>query len=225
MNVTISPQTIMPAADYAYLAQFTSDDPTRVNLHCIHVRRLDSGEILAVASDGVVLGSLAYSAGDPDIQLSVPAAYLGVTGVQRQLMQAAIKAARKDDSSMFVAQYQDRLAVGRAERDDDGKLIGVKVESVDPNAAAPDLEAPLDVRPLFRWAANARPADVCSYNAAILARFSRPKDKNGTFITFAPSAEAAAIVRTPDPRFVGLIMPVRASITYEELMASGEQLA
>ena len=204
MNDTPILATI-PGADFAYVARFISDESVRYYLQGVQVAPLVTGGVTLVATDGHVLGAMRLQA----TEASATATFILSAG--KDLLRAC--KARKSNLHTIVCR-PDRVDVYEnynAEEQGTPVYTGHKpyVEGPFPDwrkvlpatVSGSRKEAPRGDGTAPTWV---------GLNPQLLALFA---GFDGPGVSFDWNGDGAILVVNSDPRFLGVIMPMRAITT------------
>ncbi len=200
----------IPGADFAYVARFISDESVRYYLKGVQVAPLATGGVTLVATTGHVLGAMRLSA----VEASATATF--ILGASKDLLRACKP--RKNNLRTIVCR-PDRVDVYEnynAEEPGTPVYTGHKpyVDGTFPDwrrvlpttVSGARNEAPRGAGTAPTWA---------GLNPTLLALFA------GTGISgvsFSWNGDGAILVANSDPRFLGVIMPMRATTTDADIL-------
>ena len=202
-------RAILPASDYIYLSRFTSADPTRYQLHGVSI---EAGPVM-VATDGHRLGALRLEAKE-GFHAGVPF----ILSASNELIRAC-KVAKREQAWLICR--EDRVDVMtfdcnvNVEAAALQRYTGAAAFSFPASAYYLDGTFP-DWRRLFpRASAGSRgflqngKTDHVGYSADYLADF---RSANAVGVSFDGNGSDPAIIANSDPRFIGLLMPMRSGL-------------
>lgn len=222
-TATRQPIAIIPAADFLYLAHFASDKEPRCYLNGVAIQPSAGGSpngLTMVATDGHRMGIIRQW---PEEGWIDHAGF--VLATDKSLIRAC--KGRKGDY-VFLVCYQDRMDVINGPVPDLAEVlngaygiapsISLPAKSIYVDGPFPDWRRALP--PAGRKASGMRQtkrgggsASCVGINAEYLASFAAPKKTtdSGAPIAFDWDGENAIIVTNADPRFLGVVMPMRSA--------------
>lgn len=205
-------RAIIPASDYVYMTRFASKDDTRFWLEGVAVEAAPDAGALLVATSGHVLGAMRL-----DRSESYFTGENFILAADKNLIRAC--KVKKNDHAVIVCR-EDRVdvIVTRYGAPEIGDLLADKSPAPQcsfPPALYIDGTFPnwRAVMPRYdRESAYKRPDDV-GINAELIALFNAPNKPGVSFDWNGPDPIA---VLNHDPRFYGIIMPMRDGLERSE---------
>lgn len=180
----------IPAAEFLYVARFSSSEETRYYLNGVLVES-HGDHALLVATDGHRLGILRLSPDD-------------TTGEFPEMKPFTIPTTK---GILTAARGKDRVLQFNDESND--ILVFTHNEEKESRAifSMPDMGTFPDWRRVVPSGELSGKTHGIAYNAAYIHSF-RPADKSNA-VQVSPNGEDPALVTTVDERFIGVIMPIR----------------
>lgn len=227
--MTEQPIAVIPAADFLYLTRFASDEETRYCLQGVAIQPSAGGgpnELTMIATDGHRMGILRQR--PEEGWISHPGFILAA---DKSLIRAC--KGRKNEY-VFLVCYADRVDVINGPAPDLAEELA-SAYGIAPSISLPAASVYIDgtfpdwrrvLPPAGRKASGKRQtkrgdgsASCVGINAEYLASFAAPEKTSGAPIAFDWDGKNAIIVTNTDPRFLGVVMPLRSSRSAAEIAA------
>lgn len=208
MNDTIL--ATIPGANFAYVARFVSDDAVLYYLQGVHVAPLVTGGVTLVATDGYVLGAMRLQATEAS------AAATFILGASKDLLRACKPRKNNPHTIVCRADRVDVYESYNAEEPGTPVYTGHKpyIDGTFPDwrrvlpatVSGSRKEAPRGDGTAPTWMA---------LNPTLLALFA---GSGVPGVSFDWNGAGAILVANSDPRFLGVIMPMRATTTDADIL-------
>jgi len=231
-------RAIFPASDFLHIAQFASTETTRYYLNGVHVAPTPDGVHL-VATDGLRMGVLRLPATEgycaPNPVGATPAHI--ILSISNKAFLAALKATKKDahwivirTETVEVRWMPSQATPAPGEVIDSGLVTqtfpasALLVDGTFPDwrRVVPSLDGAMlgsrasHVVSPHDDAPKARPVTYSGVDPAMFKGMTRAGEPCATFDW---NGDGPLLVATQDPRFLGVVMPMRGGLSPDEMAA------